>query len=623
MISYTKSIYNHLKMFVDRRKIAKSGLFDEEWYRLAHPWIVREKIDALDHFIESGAKIGLPASRRFNTGDYLSLCEEARLSKLNPLVHYLTFGAARGLAAPPAAPSPADRIAASGFFDGGWYLAQNPDVERAGYDPLLHYLAFGAFEGRDPGPEFDCKWYLQQYPDIVGLDPLLHYLDHGKSEGRFPQPPSDILCLVQETIRNLSDLEPALAGRDSLEDVAGRLILNGRVHSRGARCFESIASILHSRPVALVLVPWISAGGADLVAFHAISALAEENEAQNVLVIVTDSDRVETCGLVADVPTISLSEVDEGLNLQERVDILERLVRLLRPQVTFLVNSHAGWELVEKSGRKLGEITRFYTALFCADFSERGQRIGYSDRYLRTCLPNLCGVYFDNQTYRDELSSHFSVPHELSCKFSVLYQPSKPDRQKRSNRLGGVRLNVLWASRICFQKNIDLLLDIVRSTPEFDFHIWGRGDDEIEEELRSVTRQQSNVFFCGAFERFASLPLNEYDAFLYTSRWDGLPNVLLEAAAAGMPIVSSAVGGISELISDKTGWLIKNVNDPGPYRTALHEIDNCPHEVEKRTNALKELLLERHSWQMYKSTLLATPPEVAGSYACTLPLLSK
>ncbi len=81
-------------------------------------------------------------------------------------------------------------VAASGLFDRGWYLAQNPDVAGAGVTPLKHYLRHGAVEGRDPSPHFDSNWYLQTNPDVAntGVNPLVHYLRHGVREGRRPNP---------------------------------------------------------------------------------------------------------------------------------------------------------------------------------------------------------------------------------------------------------------------------------------------------------------------------------------------------------------------------------------------------------------------------------------------------
>jgi len=82
------------------------------------------------------------------------------------------------------------RIERSGLFSAAWYLQNNPDVERAGIDPVLHFLLWGAREGRDPGPEFSTRWYLKQNPDVAasGINPLLHFIRNGQSEGRLPRP---------------------------------------------------------------------------------------------------------------------------------------------------------------------------------------------------------------------------------------------------------------------------------------------------------------------------------------------------------------------------------------------------------------------------------------------------
>jgi ubiquinone/menaquinone biosynthesis C-methylase UbiE/uncharacterized coiled-coil protein SlyX len=78
----------------------------------------------------------------------------------------------------------------SGLFDTDWYLAKNPDLAQAGVDPLLHYLRYGGFEGRDPSQFFSSKWYIESNQDVKnsGMNPLIHYLRYGKKEGRLPRP---------------------------------------------------------------------------------------------------------------------------------------------------------------------------------------------------------------------------------------------------------------------------------------------------------------------------------------------------------------------------------------------------------------------------------------------------
>lgn len=79
-----------------------------------------------------------------------------------------------------------DTIRQTNLFESDWYLEHNPDVAESGMDPAEHYLAYGASEGRNPGPAFDSRYYLSSNPDVreSGMNPLVHYSRHGKAEGR-------------------------------------------------------------------------------------------------------------------------------------------------------------------------------------------------------------------------------------------------------------------------------------------------------------------------------------------------------------------------------------------------------------------------------------------------------
>lgn len=74
----------------------------------------------------------------------------------------------------------------SDLFDAQWYSERYPDVVSSRFKPEVHYVRFGAYEGRDPGPYFSSRNYLQANPDVAkaGLNPLVHYIKYGKSEGR-------------------------------------------------------------------------------------------------------------------------------------------------------------------------------------------------------------------------------------------------------------------------------------------------------------------------------------------------------------------------------------------------------------------------------------------------------
>lgn len=81
-----------------------------------------------------------------------------------------------------------NRNRAEGLFDAEWYLSAYPDVLEQGIDPLHHYIHHGAWENRDPGPNFNSAFYLETYLDVAasGMNPLVHYLESGREQGCLP-----------------------------------------------------------------------------------------------------------------------------------------------------------------------------------------------------------------------------------------------------------------------------------------------------------------------------------------------------------------------------------------------------------------------------------------------------
>ncbi|MFO1098505.1 MAG: glycosyltransferase [Xanthobacteraceae bacterium] len=102
-------------------------------------------------------------------------------------------------------------IAGSDLFDRDWYCKRYPDVAEWGIDPVRHYVAFGAREGRDPGPDFQTASYLEQNPDVAvaGVNPLGHYLRFGQEEGRAIVKPASPLSEYEKWIELYDTLMPA------------------------------------------------------------------------------------------------------------------------------------------------------------------------------------------------------------------------------------------------------------------------------------------------------------------------------------------------------------------------------------------------------------------------------
>jgi hypothetical protein len=166
-------ILSHYTPGGERAVIAKSGLFDVQWYLAKYKDVRQAGSDPIRHYLRFGASEGRDPSPLFDTRWYLSKYADVAQGKANPLVHFITHGWREGRD-----PNP--------MFDTDWYLATYPDVAAAGCNPLVHYLQVGAAEQRDPSPEFDTGWYLSQHPQIVheDINPLGHYLQESTGPGK-------------------------------------------------------------------------------------------------------------------------------------------------------------------------------------------------------------------------------------------------------------------------------------------------------------------------------------------------------------------------------------------------------------------------------------------------------
>ena len=194
-----RKIRQYLALVPDYLLLRSSRLFDKNWYLKNNPDVAQVGMDAAWHYLTHGGFEGRDPSSSFGSRWYLDTYEDVRAAGMNPLVHYLKRGQKEGRGATALAfgfnnnqeSANLQLIRTSGFFDEDRYLEENPDVAQAGIDPLLHYLLYGGFEGRDLPPYFFSQWYLDTYEDVKesGVNPLVHYLKLGRNEGREATPP--------------------------------------------------------------------------------------------------------------------------------------------------------------------------------------------------------------------------------------------------------------------------------------------------------------------------------------------------------------------------------------------------------------------------------------------------
>lgn len=142
----------------------------------------------------------------------------------------------------------------------------------------------------------------------------------------------------------------------------------------------------------------------------------------------------------------------------------------------------------------------------------------------------------------------------------------------------GVRIGTI--GRIEAQKNLDLFLRaakrLVDRGVDATFELAGTGtlSARLESKARSLGLGE-RVRFVGPV---ADTPgfLAGLDQFWLTSDWEGTPNVVLEAMAAGLPVIATAVGGTPEILADGRTGVLVSAGDEGALVAASERLAGDP-----------------------------------------------
>jgi len=170
-----------------------------------------------------------------------------------------------------------------------------------------------------------------------------------------------------------------------------------------------------------------------------------------------------------------------------------------------------------------------------------------------------------------------------------------PDRQPRA------RLRkVIVVANLRREKGHDVLIDaaadVLRRFPDAAFEIVGGGPELQPLIARAERRGVLHAFtFLGHRDDVAAR-LADADIFVLPSRSEAFPNAVLEAMAAGLPIVASAVGGILELIDDARTGLLTPPGEPEPLAERISALMTDPIRAGVLGAAAREVARARYSF---------------------------
>ena len=164
----------------------------------------------------------------------------------------------------------------------------------------------------------------------------------------------------------------------------------------------------------------------------------------------------------------------------------------------------------------------------------------------------------------------------------------------RRHRADGAFRTVGVQAHLIERRGVDVLLRALALVPQSPFArliIAGTGDaEESLRELASSLRLPCTIVWAGAMPVHQFL--DEVDVAVIPSRSDTLPLVLLQAMAAGVPVVATRVGGIREAVRDGIDGLLVPPDDPVALSLALWSAAESPSLARSRADSGRRRMIQ-------------------------------
>ncbi|NBX97782.1 glycosyltransferase [bacterium] len=358
----------------------------------------------------------------------------------------------------------------------------------------------------------------------------------------------------------------------------------------------------------IVLVPHLTKGGADLAAINLVKVLNQKSKGEKILVMTTinaDSPWLNALEGLDNVICVETKSLDVALKDDEQISLIVRIIQNWKVKRLTIINSEIGYKVVTQYGQALKDVgCMTYLHTFAFNMTDDGYLFNWIANGLVDAYKGVDTYVTDSSVYKKQLEE---INGFLPSKVTTLYSPAPNSKNPKTDF--ELKKRVLWASRVCDDKLVDVLIEVGKllDNEDIQLDIFGAMDDNYSknDRFKKAISPYKNVVYKGTYDGFSSLSTNEYDMFLFTSKNEGLPFVILEACSANIFIVGASVGGVEEcILNGQNGLLVKDKFNPKAYFEAVMQAYEKNYAINQvQIKQANNKILQRHSEQEYAKSV--------------------
>jgi glycosyltransferase involved in cell wall biosynthesis len=293
-----------------------------------------------------------------------------------------------------------------------------------------------------------------------------------------------------------------------------------------------------------IFAPNMAGGGAERAALMLAAGLADRGYEADLVLATADGPRM------ADIPdTVNVVDLRAGRVLRS-LPALVRYLRRVRPYAMASVLDHAN--IVALWARRLA---RYPTRLVVVEQNHLSAAAGHGKSFRDRIMPRIANIFYPWADHVAGVSEGVVadlkalVPRVPNTKFKVIYNPVVTAEMIEK---GNEPIDHPWfelgipvfvaAGRLRPQKDFPILIEAfhrVRQSRDARLIILGEGPDRGDLEALVARLDLGDSVALHGFTDNPYAFFSRAAAFVLSSRWEGLPTVLIEALSCGAPIIAT------------------------------------------------------------------------------------